>query len=365
VCAYESVFVIVGGQGCPLYSKDERFTLSGLTLSGPVNRPSCILLVQDIIESVIKNMDKAASDTGRDQEKIFFCSGCSGNFIKLAQRLKNKNQSLQAQVLEKMERLEQFKATSDLADLLNTFSFFHDLDKQSVQDIIAVMKADSFKEGEVILTQGRQGKNLYIIVAGKVAVIDAKGIVINSLGKGEIFGEMSLLSGNKTNATVKAVEPLTALVLSRKDINSLLIKHPNLQETFTRLIIQRLYSADAKKVNVHTAGITGRLNELPASELFQMFHENGKTGLIEMILSKGKALVEFVKGEIVRAEYHNLTGQEAFFDILREADGQFRFISSPPPEKMPKAPIGTFMKILMEGLRLLDEEKASPEDFIE
>ena len=165
---------------------------------------------------------------------------------------------------------------------------------------------------------------------------------------------MSLLSGNPVSVTIKAVEPVKVLAINRNDLQQILIKYPFLQMAFTRLLVQRLAASTSARPS-STAGISGRLTEISAAELFQMFHENMKSGKIDLKLPKGKGRIFFRDGEVVLAQYTILQGLEAFNEILRAKDGTFTFSAISNVETKDLKPIGGFMKILMDGLRQIDE----------
>ena len=67
-----------------------------------------------------------------------------------------------------------------------------------------------FKVGETIIKQGDKGESMFLVTEGVVQVIikDTKGkeIIIDNLTIGEVFGEMTLLTGSKRSATVKALK---------------------------------------------------------------------------------------------------------------------------------------------------------------
>ena len=70
-------------------------------------------------------------------------------------------------------------------------------------------------------------------------------------------------------------------------------------------------------------------------------------------LNNGHAQLAFRGGEIVAAHYQ---GKEAFFDMLREKKGRFSFSANLSDDEEQSPPIDGFMKLLMEGLRVIDEE---------
>ena len=75
-----------------------------------------------------------------------------------------------------------------------------------------------FAAGTVIIRQGEPGDNAYVIVKGKVRVFRTENgatKTVRQLGAGEVFGETALLTDHPRNASVEAVEPVTAVVIAR------------------------------------------------------------------------------------------------------------------------------------------------------
>ena len=67
-------------------------------------------------------------------------------------------------------------------------------------------------EGEVLAREGRIGREFFLILSGTVAVTQ-NGRRVNTLGPGDFFGELALMSGAPRNATVVAADPVEAYVL--------------------------------------------------------------------------------------------------------------------------------------------------------
>jgi CRP-like cAMP-binding protein len=61
----------------------------------------------------------------------------------------------------------------------------------------------TFEPGSVIFHEGDHGKTMYAVQEGSVNIV-YKGKTINTVGKGEIFGEMALIDGNVHSASAVA-----------------------------------------------------------------------------------------------------------------------------------------------------------------
>lgn len=336
----EYSYQIVGEDDCPLYTIDDTFKVSGKNLTVPDGKPTCLILVDDI-KYAISKYQNISSDKGYK----FSCSGCSG-VIRLEYKKEKKD------IVSTSEAVDY---TVAIANLLSNFSMFKHLDSDSIRYLVTFLRLIKVKPGDIIIRKGEPGKNLFIIVSASVQVLGEGGIVIATMGKGEVFGEMSILSGKPVGATIKVIEGGTILYISAKDFRKVLQKFPSLQMYFTRLMAERLAEINVARSEEFSSGMTGKLSEMPPSELFQTFNINQKTGILTMKLSKGHAEFYFKEGNLTRAEYNKKTGIDAFYEVLKEREGRFKFSPGLPPEEMEREELGDFMALLMEGIRRIDE----------
>lgn len=110
---------------------------------------------------------------------------------------------------------------------------FQRLPPANLQKILMSLETVQFKSGEVIVEQGGVGDFYYLIKSGKCQLTrkptpNAKEIKLGQLGKGETFGEDSLLSDSPRNVTVTAIVETILFRLSKAQFVSL-IKEPSLK----------------------------------------------------------------------------------------------------------------------------------------
>ena len=90
----------------------------------------------------------------------------------------------------------------------------------------------SFAAGEVVLDAGSPQDAIYLLTTGTARVerrdADGATVVIDELAAGEAFGEMSLLDGSVTSASVVAVDAVTVVILDLAAIADLLEDDPRL-----------------------------------------------------------------------------------------------------------------------------------------
>ncbi|MEP7159435.1 MAG: cyclic nucleotide-binding domain-containing protein, partial [Chloroflexota bacterium] len=82
----------------------------------------------------------------------------------------------------------------ELVDMLGGLSLFADLSRPQLEQVAHKMTEEAYPVGQRILRQGFTGTGFYVILDGEVAVkIDGEERA--KLGKGDFFGEMSILLG--------------------------------------------------------------------------------------------------------------------------------------------------------------------------
>lgn len=101
--------------------------------------------------------------------------------------------------------------------------------------------------------------------------------------------------------------------------------------------------------------LSGLLDEISPSELFQFFHMHQKTGKLLLHVPAGVGRVAFREGVIIGAKFEEKENTEAFFALLGEYKGRFSFVAGIPPSLQEVEGIGDFMMLLMEGIKRLDE----------
>jgi CRP-like cAMP-binding protein len=88
-----------------------------------------------------------------------------------------------------------------------------------------------YKNGEIIIKEGEEGKYMYVIQSGKVNVTKKAPVgelFLRTLGDGEIFGEMALFSRLPRSATVKAEGEVRILSIDKKGFFARVNEDPTL-----------------------------------------------------------------------------------------------------------------------------------------
>jgi len=131
----------------------------------------------------------------------------------------------------------------EAVDLISSLSLFADLGGPQLEAISHIFEETTFAPGQRILRQGITGSNFYVVVDGEASVkIDGEERA--SIGRGDFFGEMSLLLGSAPTADVIARTPLRCLVLAGPELHGFLDKYPTVMYRMLVAMARRLSAAN-------------------------------------------------------------------------------------------------------------------------
>ena len=101
--------------------------------------------------------------------------------------------------------------------------------------------ADEIEVGldEVLAEQGRVGHEFFIVLDGRLMVLDGRKPVAQ-LGPGDFFGEIALLDGRPRTATVRAEGITRLLVVGHREFHALMDEFPELRRTVLEEVAARL-----------------------------------------------------------------------------------------------------------------------------
>ena len=137
-------------------------------------------------------------------------------------------------------------------EALTTVPFFSDLNEHDRELLGPLCGIRAGNEGDHLIFEGAPVEYIFCLLSGKVGVYkkdkEGKKVLIASLGKGFIFGEMSFLDQGPASATVRAGLPFQALTINQESLHRLLESQPKLGykvlKAMARLTSLRLRQAD-------------------------------------------------------------------------------------------------------------------------
>ncbi len=131
------------------------------------------------------------------------------------------------------------QAELDVVEVLSSLKLFGDLSRAQLEAAAHTLEEQWFGQDQKILRQGLTGSGFYVIVEGEAAVkLDGQDLA--KLGRGDFFGEISILLGEPPTADVVAISPLRCLVLPGPSLQTFLEMNPK--------VMFRLLQAEATRL---------------------------------------------------------------------------------------------------------------------
>src|SRR5690606_2366268 len=172
---------------------------------------------------------------------------------------------------------------------LSELAVFQDLSPREMEELNRITTMSTVQKGRVFYRPEEPGEVLFILKEGKVQLYrispEGKKLVITTLGSHTLFGEMALLGAKMHNTFAEAVEDCLICVMSRNDLERLILSKPQVALRILEITGRRLRDAEERLENMAFKGIPARL----ASMLLRLAEEQGSneiTGLTHQDLAE-------------------------------------------------------------------------------
>jgi CRP-like cAMP-binding protein len=250
-------------------------------------------------------------------------------------------------------------------DFLKHSDLFENQPGEVLEAVLAQGHTLEFGPGDVVFRQGDQGDSLYIVKSGVLEIlsqpVDApEPQPIAYLGTGEVLGELALLTGSPRSATVRSPEHAELFVIGGKVFLDLMGTLPMFARNLSVVLAKRLETTTLKVPRVSGKQLQGNLRFFDLATVIQTLIGSHQTGTLVVSQEQGKqkiAEIFFFRGNIARAKYKLLTGDDAVFQLFQSPlEGEFSFTGRNVAEDEVQADITMpAISLLMESVRLQDE----------
>lgn len=173
-----------------------------------------------------------------------------------------------------------------IADFLSTVPLFRELDRHALRSFAELTREQRVARNAMILTEGDTGDALFVVRTGEVKVVlagdDGRDVILNVLGIGEHFGELSLIDGRPRSAHVVATQPSSVLILRRADFRRQVEQSPQVAWGLLVELARRLRQADGTIGSLVLLDVPGRVAKVllehatpgePATLVKQLTHQ--------------------------------------------------------------------------------------------
>lgn len=344
----DAVFVISQENACPVYNVGEELKVQNFCLSASSYKPACLHLSKKIADilTIKKKNSGFAPVTGPASQ--FDCGGCGG-MIHFEYKKEKDFATMQMKMLKGAEDRRNRHLIEKHFGELRKLDIFKSLDDHALVDLTLLLEFKTILQNKRVVKKGAAGNHLYIILHGAAAVISDDGSTEVEIKEGEIFGEMSLLSGEPVSKSIHTTEDTLVAMLSLKNFRDVLRSYQKLQFFLLKMLVDRAQTVSLRSGNI-TSGMAGKLSEISTVDLLQIINAKRKTGALHFSLKEGKAVVFFKEGEIIYARFQKHRQKQAVFQLLAVENGNFSYARGIPNELKKVPPIGSFNDLMMEGM---------------
>ena len=130
----------------------------------------------------------------------------------------------------------------DGSDRLHGVPWFAACTDEQLSEMARVAERLQIQAGEVILREGRLGRELFVILAGTATVTRA-GRVVNILHAGDYFGELAAIEAVPRSATVQASTDLDVLIVGPREFEAMM-EIPGFRNALLAGMSRRIREAD-------------------------------------------------------------------------------------------------------------------------
>jgi CRP/FNR family transcriptional regulator, cyclic AMP receptor protein len=128
---------------------------------------------------------------------------------------------------------------ADRVSRLAAVPMFSGCSKKELGWLADATHLEQVEAGETIISEGAPSSNVYVLVTG-TATVRRGGRRVDTMGVGDVFGELGLFLGTTRNASVVADGPVELLVLGRSSLRAAVDTVPGLGWKLLESVTERL-----------------------------------------------------------------------------------------------------------------------------
>ena len=151
-------------------------------------------------------------------------------------------------------------------EILRRTELFGGLGDDDLRELAAAARTRTFRRGQYVWYQGDPGDTLLVVCDGRLKVVfgseTGDEAVLVSVGGCEVIGELAVLDRSPRSASVVAMEPTTALVLTRATVFDAMTRHPSVLDAMLRALgrlVRRLTEQNGDLVFLDLGGRLAKL----------------------------------------------------------------------------------------------------------
>ncbi|WP_413582645.1 cyclic nucleotide-binding domain-containing protein [Bdellovibrio sp. HCB288] len=225
---------------------------------------------------------------------------------------------------------------ADIVQEIKGYSFFKSFSTDLLLQVAAMMHAEVYPSGTVVLKEGQTNRNLYFLRSGKLEISLAGEVLATFDNAGDVWGEMSVITSNPASTSVTAVSEVSCFIIKDEDFAHV---HPKDKDRFQALLYQiycmilterliktnekaRLFEIlnrelhEAQNALQRGAGGNVLLIEPDKKQQMPLRMALGSTGVQLDIATDASQALEFLQAN----KYDVVIGEESCVEVLRQVE---------------------------------------------
>ena len=166
-------------------------------------------------------------------------------------------------------------ATEQTRAALQNSSFLGGLPEPLLEQLAQRAHVKTYDKGTTIYRRGEAGDTMMVILSGRVKITnvtaEAREVILNFLGPGDVNGEIAVLDGRERTANAVALEDTQALVIYRRDLLPVLTADPQSMLEIITILCDKI-RATSLIVEDNSLQMQGRT----ASGLLRLANQHGR-----------------------------------------------------------------------------------------
>lgn len=143
---------------------------------------------------------------------------------------------------------------------------FRDLPADEIERVSKMTRMITTRKGQVFYVPGETGEVLFLLKEGKVELYrltpDGRKLTIDLIGPGTFFGDMACIGQNMQDSFAEAADDALVCVMSRNDIQKLMLEKPTVGMRILEAVGQRLVEVTTRLQETTFLGAQERLAAL-------------------------------------------------------------------------------------------------------
>ena len=124
-------------------------------------------------------------------------------------------------------------------ELIGKVPLFSRLSKKALEDVAHIADELDIPAGKVMAKEGDRGREFFVLLEGEADVTKGDRS-INTMMKGDFFGEIALVTKMPRTASVTATTDARVLVITERDFGALLKRSPEVGRGVAEALAERI-----------------------------------------------------------------------------------------------------------------------------